>query len=124
MIDRFYFESVYFREPGGILYELATFDGAGYTVDEPAETLGEALSLPPQYEPLREQAATGPHASARRAPVASGAARRQAASRDSPGQTKTASWLTDSRSRHRRTIAVTPTTTINPRRAAGGSRRP
>jgi glyoxalase family protein len=55
VIDRFYFESVYFREPGGILYELATFDGAGYTVDEPAATLGEALSLPPQYEPLRER---------------------------------------------------------------------
>jgi glyoxalase family protein len=53
VIDRFYFESVYFREPGGILYELATFDGAGYTVDEPAATLGEALSLPPQLEPLR-----------------------------------------------------------------------
>ena len=55
VIDRFYFESVYFREPGGILYELATFDGAGYTVDEPAATLGEALSLPPQLEPLRER---------------------------------------------------------------------
>jgi glyoxalase family protein len=55
IIDRFYFESVYFREPGGIIHELATFDGAGYTVDEPAETLGEALSLPPQYEPLRSR---------------------------------------------------------------------
>jgi glyoxalase family protein len=55
VIDRFYFESVYFREPSGILYELATFDGAGYTVDEPAETLGEALSLPPNYEPLRSK---------------------------------------------------------------------
>ena len=55
VIDRFYFESVYFREPGGILYELATLDGAGYTVDEPAETLGEALSLPPRYEPLRSR---------------------------------------------------------------------
>jgi glyoxalase family protein len=54
-IDRFYFESVYFREPGGILYELATLDGAGYAVDEPAETLGEALSLPPSYEPLRSR---------------------------------------------------------------------
>ena len=55
IIDRFYFESVYFREPGGILYELATFDGAGYTADEPLETLGEALSLPPQFEPLRDR---------------------------------------------------------------------
>ena len=53
IIDRFYFESVYFREPGGILYELATLDGAGFAADEPAETLGEALSLPPSYEPLR-----------------------------------------------------------------------
>jgi glyoxalase family protein len=55
VIDRFYFESVYFREPSGILYELASFDGAGYAVDEPAETLGEALSLPPNYEPLRDK---------------------------------------------------------------------
>jgi glyoxalase family protein len=53
VIDRFYFESVYFREPSGILFELASFDGAGYTVDEPAESLGEALSLPPEFEPLR-----------------------------------------------------------------------
>jgi glyoxalase family protein len=55
VIDRFYFESVYFREPSGILFELATADGAGYTVDEPLRTLGEALSLPPRYEPLREK---------------------------------------------------------------------
>jgi glyoxalase family protein len=55
IIDRFYFESVYFREPGGILYELATRDGAGFAADEPAETLGEKLSLPPRFEPLREQ---------------------------------------------------------------------
>ena len=41
VIDRFYFESVYFREPSGILYELATFDGAGFDVDEPAATMGE-----------------------------------------------------------------------------------
>lgn len=53
IIDRFYFESVYFREPGGILYELATYDGAGFAVDEPAETMGETLALPPAYEPLR-----------------------------------------------------------------------
>jgi glyoxalase family protein len=53
IIDRFYFESVYFREPGGILYELATLDGAGFAADEPAETLGEALSLPPSFQALR-----------------------------------------------------------------------
>lgn len=54
VIDRFYFRSVYFREPGGILYELAT-RGPGFTTDEPKETLGEALSLPPNFEPLREK---------------------------------------------------------------------
>ena len=55
VIDRFYFESVYFREPGGILYELATSDGAGFAADEPLLTLGEKLSLPPRFEPLREE---------------------------------------------------------------------
>jgi glyoxalase family protein len=55
IIDRFYFESVYFREPGGILYELATRDGAGFAADEPAEALGERLSLPPRFESQREQ---------------------------------------------------------------------
>jgi glyoxalase family protein len=55
IIDRFYFESVYFREPGGILYELATYDGAGFALDEPEETMGETLALPPAYEPLRSQ---------------------------------------------------------------------
>jgi len=55
IIDRFYFESVYFREPGGILYELATLDGAGFAADEPAETLGEKLSLPPRLQSMREQ---------------------------------------------------------------------
>jgi len=55
IIDRFYFESVYFREPGGILYELATLDGSGFAVDEPAETMGETLALPPAYEHLRER---------------------------------------------------------------------
>jgi glyoxalase family protein len=44
--DRYYFRSVYFREPGGILFEIAT-DGPGFTVDEPKETLGEDLKLPP-----------------------------------------------------------------------------
>jgi len=54
VIDRFYFRSVYFREPGGVLFELATI-GPGFTADEPLETLGERLSLPPAYEPLREK---------------------------------------------------------------------
>ena len=53
VIDRFYFQSVYFREPGGILYELATLDGAGFDVDEPAETMGEHLALPPAFEAMR-----------------------------------------------------------------------
>jgi len=51
-IDRFYFRSVYFREPSGVLFELATL-GPGFTVDEPLEQLGEKLSLPPDYEHLR-----------------------------------------------------------------------
>ncbi len=52
VIDRFYFRSVYFREPSGVLFELATI-GPGFTTDEPLETLGERLSLPPDYEPMR-----------------------------------------------------------------------
>jgi glyoxalase family protein len=54
VIDRFYFRSVYFREPSGVLFEIATL-GPGFTVDEPVETLGEKLSLPPDFEHLREQ---------------------------------------------------------------------
>jgi glyoxalase family protein len=54
VIDRVSFRSVYFREPSGVLFELATL-GPGFTADEPLETLGEALSLPPAYEPLRER---------------------------------------------------------------------
>ncbi len=53
VIDRFYFRSVYFREPGGILFEIAT-DGPGFATDEDAEHLGERLSLPPFLEPHRE----------------------------------------------------------------------
>lgn len=53
IIDRQYFHSVYFREPNGVLFELATRD-IGFDVDEPAESLGEALKLPPQHESLRE----------------------------------------------------------------------
>ena len=54
MIDRFYFRSIYFREPSGVLFEIATI-GPGFTSDEPLETLGERLSLPPDFEPLRAQ---------------------------------------------------------------------
>jgi glyoxalase family protein len=51
-VDRYYFRSLYFREPSGILFEIAT-DGPGFTADEPLETLGERLSLPPFLEPER-----------------------------------------------------------------------
>ena len=54
VIDRFYFRSIYFREPCGVLFEIATL-GPGFTADEPPETLGEALSLPPDYEHLRDR---------------------------------------------------------------------
>jgi glyoxalase family protein len=54
VIDRFYFKSVYFREPNGILFELATL-GPGFATDEDPEHLGERLSLPPAFERLREQ---------------------------------------------------------------------
>lgn len=52
VIDRFWFKSVYFREPGGVLFELAT-DGPGFTVDEDRAHLGESLVLPPWLEPNR-----------------------------------------------------------------------
>lgn len=52
VIDRFWFKSVYFKEPGGVLFELAT-DGPGFSVDEDASHLGEALILPPWLEPER-----------------------------------------------------------------------
>ena len=54
VIDRFWFRSVYFKEPGGVLFELAT-DGPGFAVDESPEHLGEALVLPPFLEPYRER---------------------------------------------------------------------
>ena len=54
VIDRQYFRSVYFREPGGVLYELAT-NPPGFALDEPVAQLGEKLMLPPQYEPHRQQ---------------------------------------------------------------------
>jgi glyoxalase family protein len=54
IIDRFYFRSIYFREPSGVLFELATI-GPGFTVDEPLDDLGHKLSLTPQYEHLRDR---------------------------------------------------------------------
>jgi glyoxalase family protein len=54
VIDRFWFKSVYFREPGGVLFELAT-DGPGFATDENPAHLGEALVLPPWLEPQRAQ---------------------------------------------------------------------
>jgi len=57
-IDRFWFRSVYFREPGGALFELAT-DGPGFTRDEELDTLGEKLILPPWMEEKREQIEAG-----------------------------------------------------------------
>ena len=54
VIDRFYFKSIYFREPSGVLFEIATL-GPGFTTDEPLESLGERLSLPPNFEHLRDQ---------------------------------------------------------------------
>lgn len=57
-VDRFYFRSLYFREPNGILFEIAT-DGPGFAQDEPAEALGETLALPPFLEPRRKQIEAG-----------------------------------------------------------------
>ena len=51
-VDRYYFRSLYFREPNGVLFELAT-DGPGFATDEPEETLGQRLALPPFLEPQR-----------------------------------------------------------------------
>lgn len=57
-VDRYYFRSLYFREPGGILFEIAT-DGPGFAVDEPMETLGERLALPPFLEGRRKAIEAG-----------------------------------------------------------------
>jgi glyoxalase family protein len=54
VIDRFYFRSVYFREPSGVLFELATL-GPGFGADEDPQHLGERLSLPPKFESFRPQ---------------------------------------------------------------------
>ena len=54
VIDRFWFRSIYFREPSGVLFEIATL-GPGFDADEELEHLGEKLVLPPKFEPLREK---------------------------------------------------------------------
>lgn len=58
LVDRYYFKSLYFREPGGILFELAT-DGPGFGSDEDMATLGEKLALPPFLEPRRTEIEAG-----------------------------------------------------------------
>lgn len=57
-VDRFYFKSLYVREPGGILFEIAT-DGPGFATDEPMDALGESLALPPFLEPRRKEIERG-----------------------------------------------------------------
>jgi glyoxalase family protein len=54
VIDRYYFKSIYSREPGGVLFEIAT-DGPGFTVDETVESLGSSLSLPPWFQVRRDR---------------------------------------------------------------------
>jgi len=61
IIDRFWFLSIYFREPSGVLFEIATL-GPGFATDEDAEHLGEKLVLPPRFEPLRDQVGAHGHA--------------------------------------------------------------
>ena len=58
VLDRNYFQSIYFREPGGVLFELATVQ-PGFTVDEPLAGLGKSLKLPAWEEPNREQIEAG-----------------------------------------------------------------
>jgi glyoxalase family protein len=57
-VDRYYFQSLYFREPNGVLFEIAT-DGPGFAVDEPLDMLGERLALPPFLEPNRKEIEAG-----------------------------------------------------------------
>jgi glyoxalase family protein len=54
IVDRHYFHSIYFREPSGVLFEIAD-DAPGFTVDVPLEELGSKIILPPKFEPHREQ---------------------------------------------------------------------
>jgi glyoxalase family protein len=57
-VDRYYFRSLYFREPNGVLFEIAT-DGPGFAADEPMDQLGEKLALPPFLEPRRQSIEAG-----------------------------------------------------------------
>jgi glyoxalase family protein len=57
-VDRYYFQSLYFRDPSGVLFEIAT-DGPGFATDEPLDRLGERLALPPFLEPRRAQIESG-----------------------------------------------------------------
>ena len=57
IIDRHYFHSIYFREPSGVLFEIAD-DGPGFTVDGPVEELGRKIILPPRFEPYRDRIET------------------------------------------------------------------
>ncbi|HZZ19167.1 MAG TPA: ring-cleaving dioxygenase [Opitutaceae bacterium] len=57
-VDRFYFQSLYFREPGGVLFEIAT-DGPGFATDEPMDSLGQRLALPPFLEGRRKEIEAG-----------------------------------------------------------------
>ena len=57
-VDRFYFRSLYFREPNGILFEIAS-DGPGFAMDESEDTLGEKVALPPFLEPRRAEIVSG-----------------------------------------------------------------
>jgi glyoxalase family protein len=61
LVDRYYFKSIYVREPNGILFELAT-DGPGFDVDESEDQLGERLALPPFLEPRRAEIESRLHA--------------------------------------------------------------
>jgi len=58
VMDRQYFRSIYFREPGGVLFEVATM-APGFAVDEPLDSLGRALKLPPWQEPNRSEIEQG-----------------------------------------------------------------
>jgi len=57
-VDRFYFRSLYFREPAGVLFEIAT-DGPGFATDEKLDSLGQRLALPPFLEPRRREIEAG-----------------------------------------------------------------
>ena len=58
VVDRHYFKALYFREPGGILYEISD-DAPGFTVDSPLAELGRRIILPPRFEPQRERIEAG-----------------------------------------------------------------